>query len=308
MKKIIPIALAMIMGWHFLIWLSADSKICADKACESFVTASINPITDSVTLTIHESDPNRAMPTPTDTFSEGLVKGLAFVLETAAEHKFNKAAHQYFDLYAMVFPYSVELNGLTKEEQTNSANDTVTPQSSEPVSQPDVPAVTVSKPNLVLERSASNGVCRVDYLNAPVSDGSMTVPLRAGKYEEKDPQGGESTVTVKLLSCLDRGVAEHALLATNWLSCGASCNSHEIVQLFELRGANPVLVQQISFDSDAGGTGANVDDNSLTLTITGRSNEDSPHCCPKSLDVVTYRWAGQQFVQSSYKRVPVPDS
>src|ERR1035438_7738867 len=79
------------------------------------------------------------------TFSEGLVKGLAFVLETAAEHKFNKAAHQYFDLYAMVFPYSVELSGLTKEEQTNSANDTVTPQSSEPVSQPDVPAVTVSK-------------------------------------------------------------------------------------------------------------------------------------------------------------------
>jgi hypothetical protein len=319
MKKIIPIALAVVLAWHFLIWLSADSKICGDKACESFVTASINPITDSVTLTIHETDPNNAMPTPTDALSEGFVKGFAFVLETAAEHKFNKAAHRYFDLYAMVFPYSVELNGLTKEEQTRgtslpvsqspkteySANETDTSQSNEPVTQPSGPAVTVSRPNQVLELTSSNGVCGVDYLNEPVSDGEETASLKAGKYEEPSENlGGESSVDVKLLSCVDRGAAEHALLATNWLSCGASCNSHEIVQVLELRGGHPVVVQQINFDSDARGTGATFDDNSRILTITARSNEESPHCCPKSLDVVTYRWEGQQFVQSSYKRVP----
>lgn len=306
MKKIIPITLAVILGWHFLIWLSADSKICTDKTCESFVTASINPITDSVTLTIHETEPSRAMPTPTDTLSEGLVKGLAFVLETASEHRFNKTAHQYFDIYAMVFPYSVELNGLTKEEQTRGTTPRVS-QPSEPLSQPDVPAVTVSKPNRVLELAAINGVCGVDYLNAPVSDGEDTVSLRAGKYAERE-QFGESSVTVKLLSCLDRGVAEHALLATDWVACGASCNSHEIVQVFELRGAHPVVVQQVYFDSDARGTGATFDDRLLTLTVTGRSKEESPHCCPKSLDVVTYRWERKQFVQSSYKRAPVPPS
>jgi hypothetical protein len=170
----------------------------------------------------------------------------------------------------------------------------------------EVPAVTISKPNRVLQLSASDGVCSVDYLNTSVSDGYTTVLLRAGNYERPKNLEGESSVTVKLLSCLDRGVAEHALLATNWLNCGASCNSQEIVQVFELRDGNPVLVQQISFDSDAAGTGAIFDDNSLTLTVKGRSNEESPHCCPKSLDVVTYRWAGQQFVQSSYTRVPVP--
>jgi hypothetical protein len=188
-----------------------------------------------------------------------------------------------------------------RQEERTQASNAVT------VTQPDVPAIKVSKPNRVLQLSANNGVCGVDYLNTSVSDDYETVLLRAGKYEAPPSLDGESSVTVKILSCLDRGAAEHALLATNWVSCGASCNSHEIVQVFELRDGRPVVVQQISFDSDAGGTGANFDDNSQTLTITGRSNEESPHCCPKSLDVVTYRWARQQFVQSSYRREVVPD-
>jgi hypothetical protein len=104
--------------------------------------------------------------------------------------------------------------------------------------------------------------------------------------------------------------ATNALAVAGWRSetCFATCNSHEIVQVFELRDSHPFLAQQISFDSDARGTSATFNDNSQTLTITGRSNEDSPRCCPKSLDMVTYRWAGQQFVQGSYTRVPVPNS
>jgi hypothetical protein len=157
----------------------------------------------------------------------------------------------------------------------------------------------------------------------PVFSGAISVrnPGVAGKFRTRvqcfcdfvnllqhEQPAGESSVEVKLLSCLNRGVAEHALLATDWVDCGASCNHHEIVQVFELRGSHPFLIQQIDFDSDATGTGATFDGNSLTLTVRGRSKEDSPHCCPKSLDVVTYRWERQKFVQSSYKRAPVPSS
>jgi hypothetical protein len=175
------------------------------------------------------------------------------------------------------------------------------------VTQPSIPAVTLSKPNRVLELTSNYGVCGVDYRNAPLFAGDRTVPLRDGKYEQNENPGSDS-VTVEHVFCLDHGVAEHALLATDWVSCGASCNSSGMVQVFELRGGHPVVVQQIDFDSDAKGTGAAFDDDSRILTITGRSNEESPHCCAKSLDVVAYRWQGQEFVQSSYKRVPVPPS
>ena len=75
-----------------------------------------------------------------------------------------------------------------------------------------------------------------------------------------------------------------------------------------LRDNHPVLMQEFDFDANALGTGATFDGKSQTLTITGRSAEESPDCCPKSLDVVSYQWDGQQFVQSSYKRMPAPSS
>jgi hypothetical protein len=180
-------------------------------------------------------------------------------------------------------------------------------QSSADTANASVPAVSVSHPNRALELTANRGVCGIDYLNTPVTAGGRTVPLRDGKYEQQDNIGSES-VTVEHTFCLDRDLAEHAVLATDWVGCGASCHSSGIVQVFELRDDHPVLVQQIDFDSDAKGAGTTFDDETRTLTITGRSNEESPHCCPKSLDVVMYRWEGQQFVQSSYKRVPVPPS
>lgn len=228
-----------------------------------------------------------------------IVEGMGqdYIREASLTEDGSMTSPEFIVRFSQISKYMKRLDSEKASAQASDA---------ENVTQPSVPAVTVTRPNRVLELTASNGVCRVDYLNAPVSDGEDTVPLRAGKYEGHEQHEGESSVEVKLLSCLDRGVAEHALLATDWVSCGANCNSHEIVQVFELRGGHPVLVQQINFNSDATGTGVTFDDNSLTLTITGRSSEESPHCCPTSLDVVTYRWERHQFVHSGYKRVPVP--
>ncbi len=304
-KTILIVIGATILVWHLVVWMSItkefneaiEAQCAAGQSCTD--TINVNPVTDNVTITI--SSPLKTPSTQEfgANFASGLMAGIKLVVEPLTERKLNKASRNYFDVYAMVLPYNATLDvGERNETQASDA---------ENVTRPIVPAVTVSKPNRVLELTAGNGVCGVDYLNAPVSDGEDTVSLRAGKYE-KHEQLGQSSVEVKLLSCINRGVAEHALLATNWVSCGASCNSHELVQVFELRDARPVLVQQIDFDSDARGTGATFDDRLLTLKISGRSNEESPHCCPKSLDVITYRWEGRQFVQKSYKRIGVPPS
>ena len=169
-----------------------------------------------------------------------------------------------------------------------------------------VPAVRVSKPNRVLELTTSS-VCGVDFRNTSIFDeGRGSVPLSNGRY--KGEAGGLEEVNLNEIVCLERASAfeEHAMIIAEWTSCGGSCNSSGIVQVFELQGGHPVVTQQIDFDSHAKGTGAKFDKDSLTLTITGRSDDESPHCCPKSLDLVTYRWEGQQFEQRSYKRVPAP--
>lgn len=169
---------------------------------------------------------------------------------------------------------------------------------------PSTPAVTLLTPNLVLEQLVPS-VCGIDFPNSQLVEGDSSVKLTNGKYEKRDGLTSES-VTLKNVFCFHERTnqAEHAVVATDWMGCGASCHSSGAVQIFTLRDNHPLLTQQIDFDSNAEGTGAIFDDNSQTLTITGRSNEESPDCCPKSLDVVTYRWEGQQFVQSSYKRIP----
>ena len=300
-KTILGVIGTAILVWHFVVWgtiseefdKAISDQCAAGKSCTDKI--SINPLTDNVTITVSPPPPT---PELGPDFASGFMVGFKLVAEPLAERKLNKASRDYMDIYAMLLPYNATLElGKHNEGQATAA---------ENVTRPSVPAVTVSTPNRVLEVTASNGVCGVDYLNMSVSDDDTTVLLRAGKFAEHER--GDSSVEVKLLSCLDRGVAEHALLATNWVSCGASCNSHEIVQVFELRGDHPVLVQQVYFDSDAKATGATYDDRIRTLTVVGRSNDDSPHCCPTSLDVITYRWEGQQFVQRGYRQIRLPQS
>jgi len=121
------------------------------------------------------------------------------------------------------------------------------------------------------------------------------------RWQARNKRGfrGSSTITVKHVFCVGRGVGEHALLVTDWLSCGASCNDTGMVQVYEPQAGHPVLLQQIGFDSDAVGTDATFDKDSLTLTVTGRSNDGSAHCCPQNLDVVTYQWK----VRSLYRQL-----
>ena len=184
------------------------------------------------------------------------------------------------------------------------------------VSESAAPAVTVSKPNRVLEQFTES-ICRIDFRNSRIflgktySGDDWTVLLADGTYE-KDEDPGTERVDLKNVFCFDGGIGgrEYALVITEWRTCGADCQMGGVVQVMELRNSRPVITQQIEFDSKAQRTGATFDAHSLSLTVIGRSRheEDEAECCPKNLDVVAYRWDGEQFVQSSYKRVPVPPS
>ena len=112
MKKMLFFLIpTVIIMWHLLLCASARTKECFDEQnCRSFLTYSINPLTDHVTATIHEPWPvNDDVSTPLpSSFKFGFETGFSLVVE----RKCNSAAHEYFDLYAMVFPYTVSLEGL----------------------------------------------------------------------------------------------------------------------------------------------------------------------------------------------------
>ena len=78
-----------------------------------------------------------------------------------------------------------------------------------------------------------------------------------------------------------------------------------LLQVIEVENRRLVVNQQLTFDRQAPGTDADFDPKTATLTVRARSNDDSPHCCPKSIDVVTFRWDGKKFVEKSHRTIPV---
>ena len=172
----------------------------------------------------------------------------------------------------------------------------------------EVPAIEVSAPNLVLPVKADDA-CRVDFNNIRVfgEDQSVTARLKRGKFEHKYDDGYEA-VSLDNVFCLKPGTGktQQAIIVLSWTSCGGSCTNTGVVQLIAIRAGHPVIKQQFVFNSHAPGTGATFDKKSLTLKITGRSDDDSPNCCARNFDVVKYQWQGSRFVQKSYKRVPAP--
>jgi hypothetical protein len=81
-----------------------------------------------------------------------------------------------------------------------------------------------------------------------------------------------------------------------------------VIQVYTIRSGHPVVTQQFAFDSHAAGTGVKLDEKSLILTITGRSDDGSPNCCAENFDVVSYRWEQDKFVQIGYKRILAPSA
>jgi hypothetical protein len=132
------------------------------------------------------------------------------------------------------------------------------------------------------------------------------VRLVDGKFSQRYPEGGGEEVVLDLVRFIDGG--QRAVIDVLWKSCGGSCSESGLVQVFALNAGHPVVVEQIAYERHAPNTGVELDAQSRILTVSGRSSEPSPNCCPKSLDVMNYEWDGGGFVFKNSKRMTLPDA
>ena len=147
----------------------------------------------------------------------------------------------------------------------------------------------------------------VDFRNLSYRLGNDTVVLQNGSFSRKDePFGGiNAELEETWLFDVKDGVPRHALVSIYVDTYGGSSSPNGYVLLFEIREGRLVMTQQFRYDAQAPGTGASFNASRTTLTVTGRSDENTPNCCPKHVDVVTFAWRGDRFLPAGYRSNPV---
>ncbi len=130
-----------------------------------------------------------------------------------------------------------------------------------------------------------------------------TIPLRHGSAEwERNDASLGGVYFFKGLN----GIAEHALVDVGWISVGGSSTNTSYLIVFEVRGGRLHVTQQISYDAHAQWwTLDKFYPESGTLIVLGRTSDDSPHCCPRSLDEVMFEWKQDRFEITDAERLYV---
>jgi hypothetical protein len=170
----------------------------------------------------------------------------------------------------------------------------------------DRPSVDVTFPNRAQTIYADN-VCKADFKSMKlVRNENSTAQLTQGHYNYRWKDGGFKAVTLDAVSCLqdESDSGQFAIVESIWTEGSGSSTSDCVVQVFALRSNRLVVTQQLEFDCQALSAGAVFNRKAHRLIIRARTDDDSPHCCAKSLDVVTYDWRNEKFVQVGFKRIP----
>jgi hypothetical protein len=98
---------------------------------------------------------------------------------------------------------------------------------------------------------------------------------------------------------------EAALVQLRLFSYGGSSSMDCVLLVFQIDEGGLLEMQELRFDLQAEGTGVDFDQNSNTLTVRARTADDSPHCCAKSIDLVTFSWTGKAFEEKSHRTIPI---
>jgi hypothetical protein len=134
----------------------------------------------------------------------------------------------------------------------------------------------------------------------------LAARLRNGKYESKwTPGNGSNWLRLDWVRFVDEE-SQFAIASLSWVTTGGSASDFGVVQVFTLREGHPVVVQQILFNTRGCGASSALTTHPLLLTIKGVHGWE--HCCPNTLDVIKFNWAGGSFQRRSHHSVSLPET
>ena len=155
-----------------------------------------------------------------------------------------------------------------------------------------------------------SSIRNVDFRNFtfPASDRAAipagSFPLKNGHYkvDEGYVHFSMDLDSVYYLSTSTSSEGGFALVLFSWFAAGGSSSQGGTAQVFTVSNAHLQSVQKIGWDThfQAGQPTDSFDPSTKTLVI--RSAHYIPgdaHCCVSAMDIVTFRWDGTRFVQTS---------
>jgi hypothetical protein len=168
-----------------------------------------------------------------------------------------------------------------------------------------VPAVQILHPNTVY-KAAIQSLKAVDFANMEYTFGRDTVVLKSGSFEHKEDFSSESfRLLQSWLFDIQTGQPGHALVFLDHSASGGSSSDEGLLLVLAVKGGHLAVAQQLTYDRQVTGEGVTFVPATGILTIKARSNDNSPHCCPKNLDVATFAWTPRGFTQTSVRTVPL---
>jgi hypothetical protein len=145
----------------------------------------------------------------------------------------------------------------------------------------------------------------VDFKNRSYSLDGTKVQVKGGVYHYWEPGSYEDVEVGDIWFRTEPRDGSQYAVVSLLHDYGGTGVDEGLVQVFTVANKRLELIQELSFDAQANGSGVKFDANSRRLTIRARSNDDSPHCCAKNLDVVEFFWNGREFKLGKVVKIPV---
>lgn len=161
-------------------------------------------------------------------------------------------------------------------------------------------------------RVTGSMVAKIDFENFeyPVAfergSAKRTVLLRGGRIATATQTREEyELVNIWKFQTLHGPTAIVSLLQT---AVGGSSSQNYLIYVFTQDSMGTRLLQFLNMDAQVPGSGVAFDPQHRMLTVRGRLEDESPHCCPTELEIVSYRWSDDgRFVLHEIHREPVPE-
>ena len=145
----------------------------------------------------------------------------------------------------------------------------------------------------------------VDFRNLTYSLNGARWVLKDGASRNRDEVGYSEASLQRgyLLRSSTSGKPDAALVLLSWSSAGGSSSSGDAAFVLVLRDGRLHLIQVMNSDTHFQTAEPFTTFDEATKTLVFRSAHYIPgdaHCCVSAMDVVTLRWDGSAFVQSSF--------